>query len=87
MTTAKLNGNQYGALVSWTFNLGCGAAKSSTLMKRLNGGESPGTVISEELPKWVNGNGKVLPGLVSRRKAEIELSKKATGDEALPAKC
>ncbi|KAK3321887.1 lysozyme-like domain-containing protein [Apodospora peruviana] len=89
MTNDKvtLNANQYGALVSWTFNMGCGAAKGSSLIKRLNNGESPNKVISEELPKWVHGNGEVLPGLVRRRNAEVALAKKATSDKALPVKC
>ncbi|KXX76154.1 Lysozyme [Madurella mycetomatis] len=83
----KLNMNQYGALVSWSFNFGCGAAGSSTLIKRLNKGENPNTVLSEELIKWVHGDGKVIAGLVRRRKAEIALAKKATSAKALPAKC
>lgn len=89
MTNDKvtLNLNQYGALVSWAFNEGCGAAKSSTLIKRLNNGESPKTVLPQELPKWVYGNGAVLPGLVRRRKAEVALSEEATTAKALPVKC
>ncbi|KAM5358111.1 hypothetical protein ACJZ2D_015578 [Fusarium nematophilum] len=82
-----LNKNQYGALISWSFNMGCGAAKSSTLVKRLNKGESPNKVISQELPKWVYAGGKKLNGLVRRRNAEIALAKKATTDKALPKKC
>lgn len=84
---AVLNLNQYGALVSWSFNEGCPAAESSTLVKRLNAGENVNTVLSEELPKWVYGNNKVLPGLVKRRNAEIALAKTATSDKALPVKC
>lgn len=84
---AKLNLNQYGALVSWSFNVGCGAAKSSQLIKRLNNGENPNTVLPAELPKWVHGGGKVLPGLVRRRNAEIALAKKSGSGAALPAKC
>lgn len=80
---AKLNLNQYGALVSLAFNVGCGAMKSSSLVRRLNNGEKVSTVYSNEFPKWVHGNGKVLPGLVRRRKAEVALSKKAAG-KALP---
>ncbi|KAK7216236.1 hypothetical protein V2G26_004239 [Clonostachys chloroleuca] len=80
-----LNANQYGAFVSWAFNIGCGAAKTSTLMKRLNAGENPNTVAAKELPKWKYGGGKVLPGLVRRRAAEVALAKKATRDKALPA--
>jgi hypothetical protein len=86
MTKATVNLNQYGALVSWSFNMGCGAAETSTLIKRLNKGENVNTVLSEELPKWVHAGGKVLQGLVRRRNAEIALAKKATNDKALPAK-
>lgn len=84
---AVLNLNQYGALVSWSFNMGCGAAQDSTLVKRLNNGENVNTVLSEELPKWVHAGSSVLPGLVRRRNAEIALAKKATSDKALPVKC
>lgn len=34
--TVPLNDNQFSALVSFVFNLGCGAFKSSTLLRRLN---------------------------------------------------
>lgn len=84
---AVLNLNQYGALVSWSFNVGCGAAQSSQLVKRLNKGENVNKVLSEELPKWVHGGGKVLPGLVTRRKNEIALAKKSGSGKALPVKC
>lgn len=83
----KLNMNQYGALVSWSFNVGCGAAEGSQLIKRLNAGGKPNTVLAEELPKWRLGNGEVLPGLVRRRKAEVALAKKANSVVALPHKC
>ncbi|KAH7146981.1 lysozyme-like domain-containing protein [Dactylonectria estremocensis] len=82
-----LNKNQYGALISWSFNVGCGAAKDSTLVKRLNNRENPKIVIPQELAKWVYAGGKKLQGLVRRRNAEIALSKKATSDKALPVKC
>lgn len=82
-----LNKNQFGALVSWSFNVGCGAAEGSQLIKRLNKGEKPNTVISGELPKWVYAGKRKLPGLVRRRNAEIALAKKATTEKALPVKC
>ncbi len=44
--TAKLNPNQVGALMSWSFNVGCGNLQSSTLRKRMNAGENPNTVAS-----------------------------------------
>ncbi|KAF1850584.1 glycoside hydrolase family 24 protein [Cucurbitaria berberidis CBS 394.84] len=80
-----LNEYQYGALVSWAFNVGGGNVQSSTLLKRLNAGEDPDTVIAEELPKWTKGKGKTLPGLVRRRAAEISLAQRATTVGALPA--
>ncbi|KIM98777.1 glycoside hydrolase family 24 protein, partial [Oidiodendron maius Zn] len=83
-----LNMNEYGALVSWAFNVGCGGVQSSTLVKRLNNGENPTVVLPAELVKWVDGNnGQVIPGLVKRRDAEIALSKTATSDPGLPPKC
>lgn len=86
-TEVVLNANQYGALVSWAFNVGCGAAGSSTLLERLNAGESPNTVAEEELPRWNKGGGEVLPGLVRRREAEVKLHKTPTSDCALPVEC
>jgi lysozyme len=83
----KLNANQYGALVSWAFNVGCGNSKSSTLIKRLNAGDKPNTVATEELPKWRLAGGQVLPGLVARRKREIALFKTATTAAGHPPSC
>ncbi|GLB44568.1 putative glycoside hydrolase family 24 [Lyophyllum shimeji] len=68
-----LNDNQLGALTSWSFNVGCGAAKSSTLVKRLNAGQNPNTVAAQELPRWNKAGGKVLAGLTRRRAAEVKL--------------
>ncbi|KAH6876621.1 lysozyme-like domain-containing protein [Thelonectria olida] len=82
-----LNANQYGALVSWAFNVGCGAAGSSTLISRLNDNEDPDTVASEELPKWNKGNGEVIDGLTRRRAAEVDLFTTSTSDAALPVGC
>ena len=67
-----LNANQNGALISFTFNVGSGAFQTSTLLRRLNAGENPNTVAKEELPRWNKGGGKVLPGLVRRREAEVK---------------
>ncbi|KAK4198669.1 lysozyme-like domain-containing protein [Triangularia verruculosa] len=87
ITGATLNLNQYGALVSWSFNMGCGAAQTSTLVARLNRGENVNTVLAEELPRWVNGGGVVLPGLVRRRNAEVALARTAGSGLALPVQC
>ncbi|KAK0668762.1 lysozyme-like domain-containing protein [Cercophora samala] len=87
ITGATLNLNQYGALISWSFNMGCGAAQTSTLVARLNRGEIVNTVLAEELPRWVYGGGVVLPGLVRRRNAEVALARTAGSGPALPVQC
>lgn len=68
VTYTNLNANQYSALVSFTFNLGCGNLQSSTLLRLLNGGDIGGA--SREFGKWVNAGGVPLPGLIRRREAE-----------------
>lgn len=87
MVRATVNMNQYGALVSWAFNMGCPAAEDSTLVRRLNAGENVSTVLSEELPRWVHMDGKVVQGLVNRRNKEIAYAAKLPSAPALPARC
>lgn len=74
LVKVPLNDNQFGALVSFTFNLGEGNLKSSTLLKKLNAGDYAS--VPSELNKWVNAGGKRLQGLVNRRKREGELFNK-----------
>lgn len=66
-----LTENQFSALVSFIFNIGCGAFQKSTLLKLLNKSDYDGA--SKEFAKWNKGGGKVLPGLIVRRSAEREL--------------
>lgn len=68
----ELNPNQFSALVSLAFNIGLGAMGSSTLLRKVNANRWDPT-IRAEFGRWVHGGGKVLPGLVSRRKAEADL--------------
>ncbi|KAI9368395.1 lysozyme-like domain-containing protein [Aspergillus egyptiacus] len=82
-----LNDNQYGALVSWCYNVGAGNVEASALVDRLNAGEDPNTVAEEELPKWKYSNGEVSAGLERRREAEVELFQTDSDTEALPASC
>lgn len=86
-SSVKLNPNQYGALVSWAFNVGCGNAGSSTLIRELNAGDNADDVASTELPKWDQGSNGVLPGLVRRRAAEVALFKTAASGQAHPPTC
>ena len=60
-----------GVLVDFSFNLGLGRLKSSTLRKKVNLGDRD--AVPTELRKWTIGGGKVLRGLVARREAEIAL--------------
>jgi lysozyme len=60
-----------GAILDFAFNCGTGALQSSTLRKRINVDDLDGA--KTELMRWVRGGGKVLPGLVKRRAAEIAL--------------
>lgn len=69
--TVELNDNQFGALVSFTFNLGAGNLKKSTLLKKVNRGDFAGA--ANEFGKWVNAGGQKLNGLVRRRAAEKAL--------------
>ena len=59
------------AIIDFTFNLGAGRLQASTLRRKINQQDWSGAKI--ELMKWVYGGGKVLPGLVLRRKAEADL--------------
>jgi lysozyme len=69
--TVPVNQNQYDALSSFTFNLGSGALKGSTLLKLLNQGNYQGA--ADEFPKWCHDNGQIVHGLVNRRNAERSL--------------
>jgi lysozyme len=59
------------AIVDFTFNLGAGRLQTSTLRRRVN--QRDWTAAGQELRRWVYGGGKVLPGLVTRREAEVAL--------------
>ncbi|CAA7266089.1 unnamed protein product [Cyclocybe aegerita] len=85
--TVQLNDNQYGALVSWAFNVGCTNTGGSTLIRRLNAGEDPNLVAAEELPKWRLAGGVILPGLVRRRAAEVALFQTPSFVVAHPPPC
>ena len=66
-----LTQNQFDALVSFSFNCGAGALKTSTLLKKLNKKDYDGA--ANEFLRWNKSNGKVLSGLTKRRKEERSL--------------
>lgn len=61
---------QRAALISFIYNVGEGAFKSSTLLKKLNAGH-PGWC--HELDRWNKVQGKVWKGLTKRRALERKL--------------
>lgn len=68
----NLNKNQEDALVSFAYNVGINAFKSSTLLEKVN--KDPyNNSIKREFMKWTTSGGKRLRGLAKRRKAEVNL--------------
>ena len=61
----------FDALVSISFNFGLGNLQRSTIRMKANRGDWDGA--AEAFRVWTKGGGKVLPGLVKRREAEIAL--------------
>ena len=66
-----LTQNEFDSLVSWTYNLGCGSLRKSTMLKYLNEGKKQ--FVTSEMVKWNKANNKVLKGLILRREAEAKL--------------
>jgi lysozyme len=71
LVTVPLTSAQFGALVSWCFNVGEAAASSSTLIKKLNRHDYDAVPI--ELMRWNKVKGRVVDGLTNRRAAEVGL--------------
>ena len=63
--------NQFDALVSFSFNLGLGNLKSSTLLRKLNASDYSGA--ASEFLRWNRAGGVVLKGLTRRRQAEKDM--------------
>lgn len=59
------------ALTDFAYNLGVGALRASTLRRCVNAGDW--SRAQRELMRWTRGGGRVLPGLVARRRAEAAL--------------
>ncbi|MGC3003762.1 lysozyme [Streptomyces sp. G35A] len=71
-----LSEEEHAAYLSFTYNVGVGAFKNSTLLKKLNAGDRVGAC--NELTRWNKAGGKVLNGLTKRRQAEREMCLKGT---------
>ena len=64
----EINDDQRAALLSFIFNLGCGAFRSSSLRRLLNMGQY--AAAGQQFSRWTKAGGMELPGLVTRRSAE-----------------
>ena len=74
--TSDVTQSEFDALVSFVYNLGIGSLKDSTLLRKFNAGDHKGA--AKEFKRWVKAGGKVLPGLVSRRRDEATHYKHST---------
>lgn len=63
-----ITSEQFGALISLTYNIGIGAMSTSTLLRKLNLRDYQGA--ANEFPRWNKSGGRVLRGLVLRRQKE-----------------
>ena len=78
----KVTQSMFNALVSFTYNVGYGAFKNSTLLKYVN--KSQFTKASKEFKKWNKCGGKVLNGLVRRRLLEkIEFERQGLASSSI----
>lgn len=79
MVKVPLTQDQFDALVLFTYNVGVAAFQSSTMLRKLNAGDTAGA--ASEFPRWdrVTGTGEV-PGLLARREREQALFRSQQGD-------
>lgn len=71
LTNGRVSDNQFGALVSFAFNVGLGNLQRSSLRMKHNRGDFDGA--ANEFLKWSKAGGRVLPGLLKRRQDERAL--------------
>jgi len=69
MVKVPITQNQFDALCALAFNIGTGALRGSTLLKKLNAG----LPCADEFLRWNMAGNKALPGLTRRREAEKRL--------------
>lgn len=69
------------ALVSWSYNVGLGAACGSTLVRYANA--QNWQAMCDQLPRWNRAGGRVVQGLTNRRAAERDLCLKGLRDAGM----
>jgi lysozyme len=68
----NLNQNQFDSLLSFIYNVGTGAFKRSTMLKKIKVNPNDAT-IRDEFMRWINKGSSFEKGLRRRRKAEADL--------------
>lgn len=68
----KVSQNQFDAMVSLCYNIGCGNFKKSSVLSKTNANPNDATITNSFL-LWNKASGKVVKGLTNRRTAEAEL--------------
>ena len=71
LITVPLTNNEFAALVSFTFNLGYGNLRASTLRRVIN--RKDYDAAPKQFGRWIRSAGKVSNGLIRRRKTEAML--------------
>ena len=71
LISVPLTDGQYDPLVCFTFNLGGGALQRSSLRRKVN--RQDDDEVPPEFMKWTRCRGRILPGLVRRRRAEATI--------------
>ena len=74
-----LTPDTHAAITSWAYNVGLGAMRSSTLVKKANAGDLSG--MCDELLRWKYAGGK--PILLPRRLREHQLCMKGIQNETV----
>jgi len=77
--------NQYAACISFAYNVGTAGFSRSTMCWLINQGRYEDA--AKEFARWTRGGGRVLPGLVNRRRDEraLFLRHGAAYGDAMPA--
>jgi lysozyme len=71
LVTVPLKRHERAALISFTFNLGPGALRQSTLLRKLNAGDRAGA--AAEFHRWNRAGSSILEGLTRRRAEEAAM--------------
>lgn len=70
---AEFNQQQLDALVSFTFNVGIGNFRGSSIYKVWKSGHSQAPDMTGLFTRWIYASGKVMGGLIKRRLTEAHL--------------